>query len=347
MAGPPVQIQKCVLSVSYRFELRAPVAQDFRRIALEQIDRVARGLPDEGDRDTAIHESRKGLKRLRALLRLVRPAIGDEAFKTHNAAFRDIGQLFSQDRDQHVLLETMAGLESTMERRFAKTFAKIKTTKVAVTERRAGNGQTPETLATQQLDLTRKAILGLAFEPDSFSSLQNGLQLSYRRGRRLWKEVFANPSSEGFHDLRKCVQQQWRHMQLLSRAWPDLFAARVAVARKLSQILGDDHDLAVLAAHIEALPPRTLTTTERRAILKAVAARQKTLRRRADPLCAQLYAEPANRFGRRIAAIWRAAAQMAADKEIDDARPKPAARAPRKPAAKRRAKRRPSARPAA
>ena len=46
--------------------------------------------------------------------------------------------------------------------------------------------------------------------------------------------------------MRKAVQWHWRQMSLLGRAWPDEFAVRVTAARELSQMLGDDHDLAML-----------------------------------------------------------------------------------------------------
>src|SRR4051812_44625789 len=86
-------------SMSYRFELREEVGSSFTRIATEQIDRVLRDLKPSKDANLAVHEGRKSLKRLRALLRLVRPGIGDATFKAENARFRDIGALFSADRD--------------------------------------------------------------------------------------------------------------------------------------------------------------------------------------------------------------------------------------------------------
>ena len=53
------------------------------------------------------------LKRLRALLRLVRPAMGEAAFEQENAQLRDIGLSLSGERDRHVLLETVNKLEGS------------------------------------------------------------------------------------------------------------------------------------------------------------------------------------------------------------------------------------------
>ena len=60
------------------------------------------------------------------------------------------------------------------------------------------------------------------------------------------KNAYDEPSDESFHTMRKAVQWHWRQMSLLARAWPDEFAVRVTAARELSQMLGDDHDLAML-----------------------------------------------------------------------------------------------------
>ncbi len=62
----------------------------------------------------------------------------------------------------------------------------------------------------------------------------------------------AGATDEDFHALRKSVQQHWRHMQLLSRAWPEALSARADEAKALSQLLGEDHDLYVLRSFAEA-----------------------------------------------------------------------------------------------
>lgn len=305
--------------------------REFQRIALEQLDGIAQGLAGKDDRDAVIHENRKSLKRLRALLRLVRPAIGQAAFQKQNAALRDIGLLFAKDRDRRVLLDTADALQEAMPARFAKTFAKIKG---AVRQQRTPpsgvNGRSVDQQAREGLDQVRSAMLRLTMDPATFDAVAAGLKQSYRRGRRLHRDVYRYPSDEGFHDLRKSVQLQWRHMQLLSRAWPDLFSARVALARKLSQMLGDDHDLSVFAGHLSGLPRGVVGAAERRDLGKAILARQAQLRARAEPMCAQLFAERAGRFARRIAAVWSAADELAAHD-----RPTAAA-SPRKP--KRRIK---------
>ena len=327
--------------MSYRFELREQVGPAFARIATEQIDRVLRDLTAPKDRNLAVHEGRKSLKRLRALFRLVRPGIGDHTFKSENARFREIAALFSADRDRHVLASVAEQRAAAMGPRYRKTFASVTKSLAEQAEAAASNEQE----AVSRLKAARKIVAELPL-PEHFQTLQDGLAQSYRRGRRQLRSAYADPHDEAFHDLRKSVQQHWRHMQVLQRAWPDLFVARLEAARRLSQILGDDHDLAVFVARLKTMPRSTLSAADRRAIERHCRVEQDRLRTLAHPLCQQLYAERAGQFAKRIAAMWLAATRLAeieasAVTKTKPIAPKPkalkpkASRAPAKPAKRR------------
>lgn len=296
-------------SVAYRFALRQPAGTEFQRIALEQIDRILGDWTAPEDRDAAVHGSRKSLKRLRALSRLARPALGEDAFKSFNSRFRDVGLLFAQDRDRRVLLDTVLLLEKKLAPKAAVSLVKIKDS-LRTPPADGGNGHVPEDEAGRLLRALRKDIAGLDVDEMTSDSIEQGLKDGYRRGRKLLREVYASPSDEGFHDLRKSVQHQWRHMQLLSRAWPDLVAARITAARKVSQLLGDDHDLSVLRTHVLSQPKTLITARQAKMIDAAIAERQARLRLRAQPLCEQIYTERSGRFANRMFRLWRAAEDL-------------------------------------
>ena len=67
--------------MTYRFKLQEPIAEGVRRIGLEQIDIAAAKLASKDDIAAAIHDARRCLKRLRALLRLVRPGLAEAAYR--------------------------------------------------------------------------------------------------------------------------------------------------------------------------------------------------------------------------------------------------------------------------
>jgi len=96
----------------YRLAPDETAADGLRRVARGQLElatELVRG--DHGkDRAEAVHETRKALKRLRALIRLSRDALGTDLYRSENVAFRDLGRSLSGARDTDVLIQTLDGI---------------------------------------------------------------------------------------------------------------------------------------------------------------------------------------------------------------------------------------------
>ena len=237
--------------MAYRFKLQEPLAQEVRRVALEQIDIAEEKLASKDDIPDAIHDARRSLKRLRALIRLVRPAIGDAAYRRESERVAGTARLLSGARDVHVMRLTATKLES----RFGplpdgagKRLNALLAADAAAIPSDAGKDGRAQAL--KRLKQTRKFFAGHALDDIAFPALAEGLERCYRKGRRGFRDAFRKPSDESFHAWRKSVQRHWRHMQLISRAWPEALSARADEAKELSRLLGEDHDLAVLLAKV-------------------------------------------------------------------------------------------------
>jgi hypothetical protein len=125
-------------------------------------------------------------------------------------------------------------------------------------------------------------------------------------------KAFASGSAEDFHEWRKALQHHWRHMQLLTPCWPSELSARVEISRSLSQILGDDHDIAMLQ-HLISAPTMSFASPDVTAsFLKQCRSRQRALRRDAKMLGERLFAERSQPFAERIEAYWVTAARASA-----------------------------------
>jgi hypothetical protein len=87
------------------------VPESVKRIAAEQLD-PAISLP-KGKRgfrrEDSIHGVLKGIQKTRALLRMVRPELGD-FFRDQNVRLRDIGRELSELRDAGVMIGTVKNL---------------------------------------------------------------------------------------------------------------------------------------------------------------------------------------------------------------------------------------------
>lgn len=300
--------------MAYRFKLDEPIEKGFRRIGVEQIER-ARALQEKSEtRASAIHETRKCMKRVRALLRLVRPGLGDDVFRRENARFRDIAMRMSAARDGHVLLETVMKLEPHVQ---------TGSTGFVESLRRELQGQMQdEEKAAAVLGAEIASIPGLlaeaansfeelSLEPGGLAVVLDGLETTYRRGRHAFEAAYEEATDEAFHELRKEVQRHWRHMQLLGRAWPEMFEARAGASRRLSQILGDDHDLSLLVSYLSGPMASHLPEGEAHRFAQSARERQDRLRAEAGPRVEQLLATRASAFRNEIGAIWKAARKIA------------------------------------
>ncbi len=81
--------------------------QQCREIFLRQLGCAIEEL--EGSKPN-VHGARKQLKRARATLRLLRPAIGDELYSHENIAARDAARPLSKARDEEVMNDALDGL---------------------------------------------------------------------------------------------------------------------------------------------------------------------------------------------------------------------------------------------
>ncbi len=294
--------------MAYRFKLNETFEEGSRRIAREQLERARRQLKKSADQAVAVHETRKALKRVRALVRLVRPAIGETVYEAENADLRDIAWILSTVRDRHVLAETLTKLRSVSSIGSSSAsellhgiFNDANGAEIATIEPAAKKE------ALERLAVAKHRFADFKVDGDGFDAIGPGLETSYRKGRRAFKQAYATWTDDAFHEWRKGVQHHWRHMLLLSSAWPQFCAAQASEARELSKILGDDHDLAMLAAFVRSEPAERINAKQAALVEKLVRRRQQELRTRAYPAGMRLFALGAKELRGMMALYWEAA----------------------------------------
>jgi CHAD domain-containing protein len=257
------------------------------------------------------------LKRLRALVRLAADGLGKGKAHKRVKSLGEIAKLLSSRRDQTVMLETIEAL-SKEEPDTAEVLAPLKASLSAQLS------DQPETLDPDIASRARLLLLREAkksahakFSKRGFAALAGGLEASYNDGRKAAKIAYEEPTNENFHDLRKAVQWHWRQMSLLSKAWPDEFAVRVHAARELSQLLGDDHDLAVLSD--AASRSASMTEEQKDAAVAVCQHHQQLLRATAEYRAKRLFAEKPKAFVSRVAIYWRCSRSLDPRLEVQPA----------------------------
>jgi CHAD domain-containing protein len=286
-------------SRAYRLEPEEPLPEGIARIARGRIDHALDEL--RGDTDStaeeAVHEARKDLKKLRALVRMARGELGESCFARENACFRDAGRELAAARDNDVMLATLKALDTP-----AGLGWDLRKAIQAEGARNGDGGRgAAATAVVAMLTEARGRVDDWPLERDSFGALEDGLERTYRRGRRDFEAVRASPSAEGLHEWRKRVKELWYHHSLLRGLWPPVMQAVGDEAHELADRLGDDHDLAMLAGwvrgHAGAEPEFFEAVKRRRAELEAGAL----------ALGARIYADKPGAYVRRLRRLWKAA----------------------------------------
>jgi CHAD domain-containing protein len=288
---------------AYRLRTGKKPASEALRVARGRIDDAVEELRDHGDDPaSAVHEARKDMKKLRSLLRLARPALGSKLYRRENDRFREVGRNLSETRDAEVKLQTLSGLCDVG----ALAAADVAGYAEVLARERANAEASDATLATaiEDLDSARQATG--EWKLGGWKPAGKGLRRAYRRGRKALAAVRAEPSDEAVHEWRKRAKDLWYHLRLLRNSHPDTLRPAADRAHELSDLLGDHHDLAVLAADA-SVDRRALSMPSRGKLLTAIRRRQHELLAEALPLGEELYAEKPKAFARRLASYWSAA----------------------------------------
>jgi CHAD domain-containing protein len=283
---------------AFRLHRGEDTGDGIRRIARGQLDRASgeldAGTGMRGDLDGAVHETRKAFKRLRALVRLSRDALGDDVYRRENRIFRDAGRKLSGARDAAVLVETLDGLTARYRDELDHDAFRGLRDALASEAAAASSALSDDRTAVDQvegtLEAARRRVGGWPLPDDGGPAvLEPGFERIYRRGRRALKAARKDSDTECLHELRKRAKDLWHAAQVLRPAAPKAMKQLARRAHALSDVVGDDHDLAVLRGAARerhaALAPGELALLE-----GLIARRRARLQRRALARGRRVYA---------------------------------------------------------
>ncbi|MGW8315706.1 MAG: CHAD domain-containing protein, partial [Bacteroidales bacterium] len=112
----------------YQIDITLPLEENVKAVLASLVQQL--GLPDafRQDASAAIHGTRKTIKRIRALLKMIRDGTGFSFYLRENRFFRDISRQISQARDYYVLLETLQFVASKTRKHSAEATVELRET---------------------------------------------------------------------------------------------------------------------------------------------------------------------------------------------------------------------------
>ena len=288
-----------------------PVAM--RRITVGLLGKAISDLrpKDQSSFDPGVHSARKKLKRLRGILRLVRDAIGYRAYRDENVMLRNTARTLSAVRDAWVLVDTLRSLR----RRYADLLddATFETPEAWLLARHIERhelvtGQVVTdaivSLGTARTRFARFPIEGVI--RNDFTALADGIERVYQRGRHGFDTARTTRDVHDLHEWRKRVKYLRYQMEALTPMYPTLIGSTAQSLDELGELLGDDHDLAVLADTILEHPESCRDERERWMLIALIHERRTNLQAQALGIGSALYVEKPEAFVDRIGAYWEA-----------------------------------------
>lgn len=294
--------------MAFRIKPHKPLTRDIRRVALERLQKAQTALllPAE-ERVRGIHQARKRIKETRALLRLVRKPLGKH-YKRENRRLRDINRRLSDMRDAGALVEAWDALTGWAPELFAVQDKQAVRKQLVL--RSQDGGHTVEeshrllSEALAELAEAQERVTAWPLQGNGFSLLRQGLARSFDDGRTALAAAEQSATDERLHDWRKQVKDHWYHTLLFRAAWPEAFKARARLLRELSELLGQDQDLALLQDLLATEPSWFGNDSQRTDILAAAGQRREWLQKHAFRLGRRIYAEGAAPLCKRWSRYW-------------------------------------------
>src|SRR5262245_49592208 len=101
--------------MAFRYKRCESVPVSSRRIVRKEINKCLKSLATKTASDETIHDVRKRFQKVRAILKLARPAIGDKTYQRENSCFRDAAAVLREVRDAKVQIDALEKLCSQMQ----------------------------------------------------------------------------------------------------------------------------------------------------------------------------------------------------------------------------------------
>ncbi|MFV1961729.1 MAG: CHAD domain-containing protein [Acidimicrobiia bacterium] len=309
-----------------------PLGVGMKRVAMEQLELGAGGFFDGEDQfRSAVHDSRRAIKKVRSLLRLVRGELTDKIYRYEDKSLRNTGRLTSELRSSAVVVEAASLVEDLYGEMLAEGMFEELISRLAqrrdVIELRAL--EDPDMIGRVVGDMERayhrysawptdpdaRKVYGLGIR-DRFKSIQSGLADTYERGRTEMVTAYTRPTVLHFHLWRKRAKYLRYQMEFLVPLWPEVVVGMAVTLDRLGLLLGEDHDLAELLTLIHERPDMCPSPRERSLFSALVTQRRAELQLAAEILGRRIYAENPDSLRLRFGEYWESR-QLALDLPLD------------------------------
>jgi CHAD domain-containing protein len=272
--------------MAHRIEKDEAIGTALARLAHEDLVAARRELSGgSGGRQERIHRVRQRLKRVRTLIRVLAPELGDQAEATRRP-LSEVARMLAGARDADVAAASARGLAAATPHAGALGLDRV----VKALDQEAADAhreRTPLAEVGRRLEV-------LAMEVAAFDSghlhggalITTALKRSYAAGREAMARARGSLATPDLHRWRKRVKDLWHLLRLTRERTGGKGARNAPRLERLGELLGLDHDHALLAEKLALSPEGDPALM---AQLGLIADRRRTLEAEAFELGERIY----------------------------------------------------------
>jgi CHAD domain-containing protein len=269
----------------------------------EQISVAADVLGKSAPGESDIHDARTNIKRARATLRLVRNVVGEESFSREDSTLRSAARALADLRNAEVMVKTLDRLIARSDDERTKT--------CLASSRKSMDKAQRETRRTWDTCRSRaKAMLDAAVAQshewivsDAWFCTAEAVERLYRQARAAEHHAANSADARTLHALRKRTQYLRYGLDEIVLEPSCLLNRLSRRLSRLSELLGEDHDLVLLETALRAHRAE-FAHPELQALMALIEHRRTRLQARALKHAARLYHLKPKRFAVQLEAQW-------------------------------------------
>jgi CHAD domain-containing protein len=294
--------------VTFRIKPHETLPRAIARMARKELAGARDAVADARQPVAArVHNVRTAIKKLRALERMVEPAVGRPARRA-GRRLKKVARRVSGARDAEVVLKTFDQVAGGPGNRASEPIARARaalTARLRAEARPLRHGPGVKRLRKRIVRERRKVKRWTPHE-DRWRAIGAGLDDGYRRAREAMTTAYRSDTGADFHAWRRAVKNHRHQVHALETIAPRRMRPRLDKLDRLGDLLGDEHDLVVLEQTIRSEQSCFPDARDCDHLLRLIAARRFRLRARARGLGRALFAERPARFRDHLRRDFRA-----------------------------------------
>jgi len=301
--------------MSFELHHRKHIDRELRKIARRQLRRTAATLQTSNRIRfrSAVHDSRKSLKKVRAVAAFLE-AGGGKLSRKDRARLKSAARDLSRIRDSAAIVDALDRLRRRYPKQLSQhTYGILRRGLVDARDRAEARARREGLVrdVAKRLKRTTESARRWSSPSIDWPTLIELLTESYRRSRKAMKHAQATGQSAAVHRWRKAVKTLWYQLRL-AKPLTVRVSTLVDDLKGLETALGDDHNLVILAATLRACRGLRTLAPHIRQIDRLAARMREPLRRRAFALGRRLHRRKSGEFGRWLRASKKKTSRHAA-----------------------------------